>query len=221
MFAPNGGTGKFRRTESERSPPNSVVYRNLLQEALMGLMDILNGMQNGPRGQTQPGKGGMSPVTMAMLALLAYKAYQKMGTQQQTVPAPGGATPSPNLGSGGQVASGGGLGDILSGGLGGLLAGGAAGGLLSGGLGELLKQFQQSGHGDVASSWIGTGPNKQITADDLGHALGDDTVKTLAEQAGLSKVDLLQGMSQQLPHMVDQLTPHGRIPSEDEMSKLI
>ena len=53
----------------------------------MGLLDILNGMQNGPRGQTQPGKGGMSPITMAMLALLAYKAYQKMGTNQPA-PAP-------------------------------------------------------------------------------------------------------------------------------------
>ena len=54
----------------------------------MGLMDILNGMQNGPRGQSQPGKGGMSPVTMALLALLAYKAYQKYSQQHP------GATPA-------------------------------------------------------------------------------------------------------------------------------
>ncbi len=40
----------------------------------MGLMDVLNGMQNGPRGQTTPGQGGMSPLTMALLGLLAYKA---------------------------------------------------------------------------------------------------------------------------------------------------
>lgn len=192
----------------------------------MGLMDILNGMQNGPRGQTQPGKGGMSPLTMAMLALLAYKTYQKMGSSQAgTVPAgnprmPTGGQISP---SGGQVAQGGGLGDILGnlGPLGGLLAGGAAGSVLSGGLGELLKQFQQNGQGDVASSWVGTGPNKQISPQDLGRALGDDTVNSLAEQAGLSKVELLQGMSEHLPFMVDQLTPHGRIPTEDEMSRLI
>jgi uncharacterized protein YidB (DUF937 family) len=165
----------------------------------------------------------MSPLAMAMLALLAYKAYQKMGSHQGA-PAPGGTVPAP--GGGGQVAGGGGLGDILSGGLGNILAGGVgggllSGGLLSGGLGELLKQFQQSGHGETANSWIGTGPNKQISPDDLKHALGDDTVNTLAEQAGLSKVDLLQGMSQHLPQMVDQLTPHGRLPSEDEASKMI
>ena len=120
-----------------------------------------------------------------------------------------------------------GLGDILKGelgnlgGLGGMLAGGAAGSVLSGGLGELLKQFQQSGHGDLANSWVGTGPNKEISPHELGKALGDDTVNSLAEQAGLSKVELLQGLSDQLPGIVDQLTPHGRVPTEDEMSKLV
>ena len=67
----------------------------------MGLLDILNGMQNGPRGQTEPGKGGMSPMTMAMLALLAYKAYGKMtsGGQAQAAPAaPAGRVPPPQAG---------------------------------------------------------------------------------------------------------------------------
>jgi uncharacterized protein YidB (DUF937 family) len=191
----------------------------------MGFLDILNGMQNGPRGQTQPGKGGMSPITMAMLALLAYKAYQKMSANQPSLAPAGNGGVSP-----GDVrpgASGGGLGDILKGelgnlgGLGGMLAGGAAGGVLSGGLGELLKQFQQSGHGDLANSWVGTGQNKEISPHDLGKALGDDTVNSLAEQAGLSKVDLLHGLSQQLPGIVDELTPQGRIPTEGEMQKLV
>ncbi len=208
----------------------------------MGLLDILNGMQNGPRGQTQPGKGGMSPVTMAMLALLAYKAYQKLGANQLN-PAPGGTTSGGGVGGGlggmlGGLLGGGGLGGLLQGGgagglggllqggglgggLGGLLGGGAAGSVLSGGLNDLLHQLQQSGHGDVAKSWVGTGPNQQISPDDLGKALGDDTVNSLAEQAGLSKVDLLNGMSEQLPHLVDHLTPNGSVPDEHEMAKLI
>src|SRR5947209_16398528 len=56
----------------------------------MGLLDVLNGMQNGPRGQTQPaapGSGGMSKTTMALLAFLAYKAYKGMTAAQ---PAPAG-----------------------------------------------------------------------------------------------------------------------------------
>lgn len=44
----------------------------------MGLLDVLNGMQNGPRGQRDPNSGGMSPITMAILGLLAYKAVKSL-----------------------------------------------------------------------------------------------------------------------------------------------
>jgi len=196
----------------------------------MGLMDILTGMQNGPRGQRQPASpgsssGGMSPITMALLGLLAYKALKHYGgSQQHPETAPAGRTrPLPD---GTQTASAsesglGGLGDLLKGGLGGLLAGGAAGGVLSGGLNDLLRQFEHSGHGDVAKSWVGTGANKQISPRELEKALGDDTVDTLANQAGLSRLELLSGLSKQLPGVVDQLTPHGRLPTAEEMSRLV
>ena len=42
----------------------------------MGLLDVFNGMQNGPRGNRGLGGGGMSPITMALLGLLAYKAVK-------------------------------------------------------------------------------------------------------------------------------------------------
>ena len=197
----------------------------------MGLLDILNGMQNGPRGEPAPGKGGMSPITMAMLALLAYKAYGKLSNGRPQN-APAGPVPANEagglggllgglFGGGAQAGTPGGLGNLggLGGALGGLLAGGAAGGMLNNGLKDLLNSFEQNGQGDVASSWVGKGPNKQISPADLGNALGDDTVTSLAEQAGLSKVELLNGLSQQLPQFVDQLTPDGRLPTDHEMSQ--
>ena len=53
----------------------------------MGLLDVLNGMQNGPRGQQDPNaKGGMSPITMAILALLAYKGIKHVTGGQQQAP---------------------------------------------------------------------------------------------------------------------------------------
>ena len=48
----------------------------------MGLLDVLNGMQNGPRGEPIPGKGGMSKITMALLGMLAYKAYKGLSNSQ-------------------------------------------------------------------------------------------------------------------------------------------
>ena len=145
----------------------------------MGLLDVLNGMQNGPRGPSTPSTqsegGGMSPMTMAILALLAWKGIKhfsgnQTGSAPQPAPAPGHVNAGLPGGTGG-----GGLSDMLKGGLGGLLAGGAAGSILSGGLGDLLKQFQQKGLGDQADSWVGNGPNKQIAPGDLANALGAAT----------------------------------------------
>lgn len=186
----------------------------------MGLLDVLNGMQNGPHGSRtgeQPSSGGMSPMTMALLGLLAWKAFKHLtGNQPGSVPQP---TPVPapssvNAGPG----SGGGLGDVLKGGLGGLLAGGAAGSVLSGGLGDLLNQLQQGGHGETANSWVGKGENKAISPGDLANALGADQIESLSAQSGLSRDELLSGLSQYLPRVIDHLTPDGRLPTENELS---
>jgi uncharacterized protein YidB (DUF937 family) len=187
----------------------------------MGLLDILNGMQNGPRGQSTPapaGSGGMSPITMALMGLLAYKAIKHVSPGQTNA-----GTTGPNV-STPAATSGGGLGSLLPGGLGGLgglLAGGAAGSVLSGGLNDLLKQFQQSGHGDVAQTWVGTGPNKEISPNDLSKALGEDRIKSLMAHSGMSRDELIAGLSQQLPELVNRLTPNGRLPTEQEASRLI
>jgi uncharacterized protein YidB (DUF937 family) len=107
---------------------------------------------------------------------------------------------------------------LLKGGLGGLLAGGAAGSVISGGLGELLKQFQQNGQGEVANSWVAPGPNKQISPGDLASALGADQINALSTQSGLSRDELLTGLSRHLPEVIDHLTPDGRLPTESELS---
>jgi uncharacterized protein YidB (DUF937 family) len=181
----------------------------------MGLLDVLNGMQNGPRGPSNPNaqSSGMSPMTMAILGLLAWKAVKHLTASQPgaaPAPSPGGTTSGGGLG--------GGLGDILRGNLGGLLAGGAAGSVISGGLGDLLKQLQQSGQGDTANSWVSPGQNKPIAPGDLAKALGADQINGLMSQTGLSRDELLSGLSQQLPEAVNHLTPEGRLPTENEVS---
>ena len=114
-----------------------------------------------------------------------------------------------------------GLGDLLPGGLGGLLGGAAAGGALSGGLDKLIKEFQDSGHGKEAQSWIGTGPNQEIAPNALADALGSDTIDTLAKHTGMARADLLAGLSRQLPELIDQLTPNGRLPTHEEASRMV
>jgi uncharacterized protein YidB (DUF937 family) len=201
--------------------------------------------------QPQPsggGGGGMSPLMMALLGLLAYKALKGRGGQavspggtQRPVPPgntnqplPSGANAPGGLGdilggllggapgrTGAGPAPTGNLNDMLRGGLGGLLGGAAAGTVLSGGLDNLIKGFQQSGHGPVAQSWVGHGTNKEIAPNDLAHALGSDTIDALSQQTGMERDDLLAGLSQYLPGLVDQLTPHGRVPTEEEAERMV
>ena len=157
-------------------------------------------------------------MTMAILGLLAWKAVKHFsGNQPGASPAP---APSPGNTAGGSMGGGlgGGLGDVLKGGLGGLLAGGAAGSVISGGLGDLLKQLQQSGQGETANSWVSNGPNKQIAPGDLANALGADQINSLMSQSGLSRDELLSGLSQHLPEVINHLTPDGRLPTESELS---
>lgn len=212
----------------------------------MGLLDVLNGMANGPRGHTDPNsKGGMSPITMAILALLAYKGIKHVTASHQA-PSPGGNPQRlPDGGSVQNTGQGGGLGDILggllggsargaagaapsgglggllSGGLGGLLAGGAAGSVLSGGLSSLINQLNETGQGAVVSSWVGKGPNHDISESDLAKSIGADDIDALAKHTGLSRNELLAGLSRELPNVIDELTPEGRLPSPDEASRWV
>jgi len=171
----------------------------------MGLLDGLLGGSNRT-------SSGMSPLNALLLGVLAYRTYQGKGRLAEMLGRGAPASISPPGSNVTPPASGGGLGNLLGGGLGGLLAGGAAGGPLSGGLRSLVDRFQQNGHGDIANSWIGTGANHAVSPDQLHEALGPDTVNTLAEQAGISQVDVLSGLSRDLPGAIDQLTPDGRLP---------
>jgi uncharacterized protein YidB (DUF937 family) len=65
---------------------------------------------------------------------------------------------------------------------------------------------------------VNSGPNKQIAPGDLANALGSDQINNLMSQSGLSREELLNGLSQHLPDVINHLTPDGRLPTEDELS---
>jgi uncharacterized protein YidB (DUF937 family) len=88
---------------------------------------------------------------------------------------------------------------------------GGSGGL--GGLGGLLQRFQNAGLGDAAASWVGTGANLPVSADQIKAALSDGPLRTLAEHAGLSEDETASHLSGLLPQMIDKLTPQGQLPA--------
>jgi len=103
------------------------------------------------------------------------------------------------------------------GGLGGLLAGGAGGGVL----GDILSQFEQAGKGDAAKSWVSRGENVPVTPKDIESTFGSGIIDTLSQQFGIPRDELLKGLSQAMPEAIDELTPDGRLPTPDEISRRV
>jgi uncharacterized protein YidB (DUF937 family) len=81
-----------------------------------------------------------------------------------------------------------------------------------GGIQGIVAQLEQQGLGGTVRSWIGTGANLPITADQIHAAFGSDTVKQLAAKVGLSPDVLAAKLSQVLPQAIDKLTPAGAVP---------
>ena len=136
---------------------------------------------------------------------------------------------------GGDGGGGGGLGDLLGGILGGSQGGssGALGGnpmlrmllplvaslLMNGGLQKILGRLQESGKGEKGQSWVSTGPNEPVDADDIKAALDDQELAEIAQKLGVSEDEAAEAVAQVLPDVVDKATPAGELPADDELDR--
>lgn len=149
-------------------------------------MGLLNSLGGGRRG------GGMSPVMMGLMGLLAYKTLKGKGRLTDM------------LGSGGEAEG---------------RAGALPGGAVGSGLRDLLDRFTQGGQQEKAQSWVSSGPNKPIAPQELEQVLGEERIQWLVEQTNMPRDELLTSLSGELPDAVDKLTPNGRIPTDEELSR--
>jgi uncharacterized protein YidB (DUF937 family) len=154
-------------------------------------------------GSAVPGGNVTKPLMIALSALLAARATGSGGLGS-LLGGGGAATQTPPTGPGQPQPS--------------QPPGQPEGGFL-GGLGSLVQRFQQSGHGDIINSWIGSGQNRAITPEQLHQALGPEAVNNLSQLTGAAPHDLVSELSRVLPGVVDKLTPQGRIPDHAEMSR--
>src|SRR5262249_43428249 len=90
-----------------------------------------------------------------------------------------------------------------------------------GGISGLQQRFQEKGLGSVASSWIGTGANQPVSADQLQQVLHSGALEAAAQKYGLDSGQLTGMMSQLLPHVVDKLTPNGQVPESGALGQLM
>jgi uncharacterized protein YidB (DUF937 family) len=101
----------------------------------------------------------------------------------------------------------------------------AIGGLLNnpqiGGLQGLVQLFQEKGLGPLIASWIGTGQNLPISAEQLQSVLGSEQVRAIAAQLGFSPDQAASSLASLLPDVIDKLTPGGSIGSADALGGLL
>ena len=81
-----------------------------------------------------------------------------------------------------------------------------------GGIQGMVAQFEKQGLGPTVQSWVGSGANQPISADQVHQVFGSGTIAQLAAKAGMNPQDLAQKLSQILPGAIDKLTPEGRVP---------
>lgn len=99
--------------------------------------------------------------------------------------------------------------------VGGFLGGATAASIFGDGLRDLVDRFKHSGHTETADSWVKTGPNQPIGSNHLEQVIGPEILRTLEEQTGLSREELLDRLGREVPSAVDALTPNGRMPSDE------
>jgi uncharacterized protein YidB (DUF937 family) len=160
----------------------------------MTLPDDIFGSDTNP---AVPGGNITKPLVIALLAYLASRYFS--GGQKNDAPAAEPKAPEPLPHSTADPSPG----SILD------------------GLGGLIEQFQKKGLGEAIDSWINTGPNKDVAPRDVSDALGGDVVDELARRTGLSRDQVINELSRMLPNVVDRLTPQGRLPSYQEMARLM
>ena len=89
-----------------------------------------------------------------------------------------------------------------------------------GGLAGVVQSFEQGGLGHVVQSWIGTGANLPVSADQLRNVLGSDLVTRITGATGLSEAQVEQHITAALPQIIDHLSPGGRLHQGDLSSAL-
>jgi uncharacterized protein YidB (DUF937 family) len=89
----------------------------------------------------------------------------------------------------------------------------------TGGLSGLAQMFKEKGLGDTISSWISTGQNMPVSADQIKQALGADKVQEISQNVGVSEEETSTGLASLLPEIIDKLTPDGKVPESDMISQ--
>jgi len=81
------------------------------------------------------------------------------------------------------------------------------------GFSGLAQGFESAGLSHIFGSWVGTGPNQAVSAQEVESAVGQERIEEFASRAGIPASVAPQLLATVLPTLVDKLTPDGRTSS--------
>ncbi len=90
----------------------------------------------------------------------------------------------------------------------------------SGGLNGLINQIAEGGLADQVASWVSTGQNLPVTAEQIQAVLGSSVVQGLAQKVGIDSTQVAGTLATLLPQVINQLTPEGQVPAENKLLEL-
>ena len=90
----------------------------------------------------------------------------------------------------------------------------------SGGLSGLIEKISQGGLGEQVASWVGTGKNLPVSAEQIQAALGSPFIQDLAAKFGINTSDVAGSLAGLLPQVVDKLTPDGQVPQDSGLLEM-
>lgn len=86
-----------------------------------------------------------------------------------------------------------------------------------GGFTGFLERFNHAGLGDTVSSWINSGSNTPISNEQIESALGEDTLRNVADRTGTDYATTTSATAFMTPRLVDALTPGGEVPADSDL----
>jgi uncharacterized protein YidB (DUF937 family) len=197
----------------------------------MGLVDSLREMHGRLSGTCHSVRfEEIASSTMALIVLIAYKAWQASYPPGSSFSAPtagqepglpvgdpydvlGGLFGYPSLGS---ISSPTTVSWVQS-----ALVGGNLGSIIAKGMERIVSDMERGGLLDPLHTSMGAEPNARISGDEIAGALGNDTIDILTQKTGLSRDQLLAELTARLPTTLQELSADGHLLTGEEVTRRI
>ncbi|CUU25144.1 hypothetical protein EM595_2913 [Duffyella gerundensis] len=80
-----------------------------------------------------------------------------------------------------------------------------------GGPDRLLEKLRSGGLSSVVDSWLSNSGNKPVSGEEVHAALGEESLKSLADKLGTDIHSAASTVAKMLPMVVDKLSPKGEL----------